>query len=389
MITIVADENESVIRCPSPTEFNFDVNIEEIETILSSASIENVEINDGLFERNTSSNLRIDGQINYIPISGPSFSPKLFSENSDLATVDSSGRITTVSSGMVDIFCRALQVTKKQNHSARFVSPTVSDVFLNYLSGTLGKHATEAVDGFIASGGALNLFSVKNNQSLEFQRSASCWLSSLNWTGVSPSNSEGGYQRGGTLVSPKHLILANHFNIPNGATVLFVTDNNVVVSRTISNSVQVSGSDIRVGILNNDVGEGVSFYSVLPNNWRDYLATVSQTYLPLVSIDQDQNIFCRELVSISVGLIGEAIVHRNAILGDRQNFTQSIVSGDSGQPLFLLINNTPVFFGIHYTSTSASRINKYITEINAAMTTLGGGYQLTEADLSGFTDFSS
>jgi hypothetical protein len=31
----------------------------------------------------------------------------------------------------------------------------------------------------------------------------------------------------------------------------------------------------------------------------------------------------------------------------------------------------------------------YTTEINAAMTTLGGGYQLTTADLSTFTNFAS
>jgi len=52
------------------------------------------------------------------------------------------------------------------------------------------------------------------------------------------------------------------------------------------------------------------------------------------------------------------------------------------------INGELVLQGAQSTTRSNSNIAGAITEINAAMTALGGGYQLTTVDLSGFTTFA-
>ncbi|XZE20845.1 hypothetical protein SH449x_000735 [Pirellulaceae bacterium SH449] len=44
--------------------------------------------------------------------------------------------------------------------------------------------------------------------------------------------------------------------------------------------------------------------------------------------------------------------------------------------------------GCHFTAIGCPNIGMYASEVNAAMTTLGGGYQLTPIDLSAFTDWS-
>lgn len=389
MISIAPDATEIKIRCPLSSESNFSLELQEVEIVLSASSTSNVEISDGLFQRNVGSSARYDAIVYYIPEVGDVTIPNFSSSNSSIATVGNSGNVTTVGSGNVDIFCRAFQTTKKVTHNARTVTPTTTDTFLNYLDGTLGKHSTNEGNSVIAGGGQLNLFSVKNPQTPTYTRNSSCWASLLDWTGVSPHNSAGGFQRGGTLVSPRHLVWANHFNIPNGTTITFVSAENEVFTRTLTSSIQIGTSDIRVGVLNGDIDESVSHYSVLPSNWNDYLVTVSQTYIPLVTTDQEQKAICRELNNISITVHGGRIFHRFAQISPRQNFSENIVVGDSGQPMFMIIDGEMVFLGCHYNTGAIVSLHEYITEINAAMTTLGGGYQLTEVDLSGFTDFSS
>lgn len=386
MIEIVPDSEAQRLRCPPPSESDFDIELEEIEVTLSSASTSDFEINDALFRRNTGASVRYDATVAYIPKVGDVAAPKFTSANPAIATVSNNGNVTTVGSGNVDIACRAFQTTKKVTHNARTETPTTTETFVNYLEGTLGEHSAGEGNLVISGGGELNLFSVKNPQTSTYTRNAGCWASSLNWTGVSPHNFSGGFQRGGTLVSPRHLIWANHFNIPNGTTITFVNAHNQAFTRTITSSTDIQNSDIRVGVLNSDIDASIAFYSVLPADWRDYLPTVFFTLLPLVTTDQEQKALCRELTNVtSIGLIA----HRRAPSPPRQALSENIVVGDSGQPMFMLINGEMVFMGTHYTNFGIAPIMTRITEINAAMATLGGGYQLTQADLSEFTNFAS
>jgi len=387
MINITADGEANVLRCPLPSESDFDLELQEVEVVLSSSSTEEVEINDGLFLRNIGSSIRYDGLISYSPLIGDIAVPKFTSGDPSIATVSSSGNITTIESGNVDIFCRAFQTTKKVTHNARFQTPVTLDTFLNYLEGTLGNQSTNETDSIIAIGGDLNLFSVKSPQTNTYTRNSSCWASSLDWTGVSPHNSADQFRRGGTLVSPRHLIWANHFNIPNGTTITFISNTNEVVTRTISNSLAIPSSDSQVGILNEDVPSSISYYLVMPPNWRDYLVNAFLTFLPLITTDQEQKALCRELTNgnLQSGLYA----HRRANEEPRASLSENIIVGDSGQPMFMLVNGEMVFLGCHYTSFGIFPIHTYFEAINAAMITLGGGYQLTEVDLSGFTDFSS
>jgi hypothetical protein len=70
---------------------------------------------------------------------------------------------------------------------------------------------------------------------------------------------------------------------------------------------------------------------------------------------------------------------------------ENIVGGDSGHPSCIIINNQLVIMTCTYGGWSGQIAGPnylaYHTEINAAMTSLGGGYQLTEIDLSGFPTY--
>jgi hypothetical protein len=387
MISITADSEANILRCPPPSESDFNLELQEIEVVLSSASTTTITIDDGSYERSTGASVRYDAIVAYLPQVGNATVPKFESANTSIATVASNGSITTVGSGVVDIFCRAFKTSKKVAHNARFQNPTTVETFLNYLDGTLGSHSTAVLDSLINAGGQTALFSEKNNQTNTYARNAACWASSLDWSGVSPTNSAEAFKRGGTLISPRHLVWANHFNIPNGTTLTFVNNANEVFTKTVINSLRIGATDIRVGVLNSDVDQSVTYYAVLPADYRDYLVSVLLTYLPLITTDQEQKALCREL--INVGASGQSWAHRAAQTGNRADYTENLVVGDSGQPLFMLINGQLVLLGSHYSAGAVPQLANYTTEINAAMTTLGGGYQLTTADLSAFTNFAN
>lgn len=382
MISINADGNAKQLRCPSPSESDFNIELDEIEVVLSAGSLETYISDDALYERNTSATIRYDARVSYVPVTGVVTTPLFRSSDQSVALVSASGDVTIKGTGAVDLFCRAFQTTKKVTHNARTQNPATVDSFTSYVDGSLGAHTTTSTDALL-SGEDVNLFSSTN----PFTRNSQCWAASLDWTGVSPTNSLDPLRRGGALISPRHLVWANHFNIPNETSLTFVDNINQTVIRTVSNSLQVSNSDIRVGVLNEDVSESISFYSVLPAGWRDYLVTVLSTSLPLITITQDKKVICREMFNILSN--SQLLAHGIAQKTNRSAYTAPLVVGDSGQPLFILINGELILLGCHYTATGIPQLAKYIDEINAAMTTLGGGYQLTTADLSAFTNFAN
>jgi hypothetical protein len=70
-----------------------------------------------------------------------------------------------------------------------------------------------------------------------------------------------------------------------------------------------------------------------------------------------------------------------------REFYEPVVRFDSGNPMFLIINNQLVVLSVITGEGTGSFITGYISQINNIMNTLGGGYQLTPIDLSSFTSF--
>ena len=62
----------------------------------------------------------------------------------------------------------------------------------------------------------------------------------------------------------------------------------------------------------------------------------------------------------------------------------AVISGDSGNPAFLLIDDEPVLMLTHFFAVYGPFYTSSFDEVNAAMTALGGGYQLTEINLTGY-----
>jgi hypothetical protein len=274
------------------------------------------------------------------------------------------------------------------------ITGQTSLTFDGYIAGSLSKEVSDAVDTRINGLNATTakpIYSTQNHDTSTYVRNSGCWVADLNLTSISPWNSTEGKNRAGVLISPRHILFAAHYQINNGATVRFIDSNNNVVTRTMVNKLTHPDytpyyPDITVGLLNSDVPASIGFVKILPQNWRDYFPSLSATYrLPCLVLDQEEKALISELYSL--GNLASFLVSNNAT---RANFFENIVLGDSGNPAFLIINDELVIvtvwtFGGGGSGTS---ILVHKNAINTMMATLGGGYSLTEIDLSGFTDFS-
>lgn len=255
--------------------------------------------------------------------------------------------------------------------------------------GSLARHCTDQINGLIAGKTDLNVFDIATWASTpaSFPRNADCWANGIDLSCASPWNSQSGSIRAGTLVSKRHVVFANHegFYLNNGATITFVTPDSQAVVREVIASQRVGTTDIHVGLLGEDVPQGIAFAKVLPSNWSAYMSLTgggfNRLFVPVLWLNQTETAAIRHLPSL-----GQS-ASTDAPGGVYANYSQAIATNDSGNPMFLVINGEPVLLACQFTPGAGPHLAHHATAVNAAMSALGGGYQLTTVDLSAFTQF--
>lgn len=253
--------------------------------------------------------------------------------------------------------------------------------------GSLRAHIIAQIDDRLAASTpatGLALYSTRTPGTSTYVRNTSNWAASADLTAHAAYNSASNTAwTGATLISPCHIITADHTSpwLTIGATLHFVSLTNTVTSRTITAAQTITGTDIRICKLNADVGTDINFARILPATWGNKLPTLGAATLPIARITQNQTLIVEELVSLDTN------ARFTRAPSSRADWYQPAVVGDSGTPSFFLVNGQMILITTRYTSESGPSASSYAAEINAAMTTLGGGYQLTEASLSSFTTF--
>lgn len=256
------------------------------------------------------------------------------------------------------------------------------------VTGSLRRHCDTYVDGRISATTSYsdrqNLFSSRDSLSGTYVRNTNCVTADLDMTPLAAWNSDGGYQKGPTLVTPRHIIGAVHHGWNPGTTVHFVTPSNVTHTRTITDTAVVTGTDILLGKLDSDVPAGIDFVKVLPSGWAAKLPTLSIFGMPVFSSDQGKRVYVRNVRSISTFVQCEP-----PNLFSRIGFYKAAVQGDSGSPCFAAVGGEMVLLCCWYGGDGGSgpSVENYASAINSALSTLGGGYSLTTVNLGSYTSF--
>ena len=135
--------------------------------------------------------------------------------------------------------------------------------------------------------------------------------------------------------------------------------------------------------------------SVLPDNYADYLR--NGRGLPCIRLNQEEKVLVGNVSEIT-----DSNRRTNAMLppvgSPRRDFFGNLqlglIAGDSGNPMFIIVNGRPVLLTVWTSPESGTSIHVYKSDLNVMMSQLSAtvgaptNYQLQEIDLTGFTKLS-
>lgn len=237
------------------------------------------------------------------------------------------------------------------------------------------------------------VYSSQDPYQKRFIRNPSCWINGVsNISCFSPAQLSGATwsHRAGTLITKRHIVYAKHFAIsilPSGTPILFVDENNNVVTRNLVSQAADTDSDITIGLLDNEVPDNIKIASVLPPDFVKYFPT-GKSFL-VVSLDQEEKAILRLCFSLQdnqfyTGELNAAWI--DPALSKYSNFCEQIVIGDSGNPSFAIINNELVLLGCWYSIAYGPHIGARYTVVNNLIERLSPGqnYSLSQVSLDSF-----
>jgi hypothetical protein len=358
----------------------------------SAGSTSNVAVQDMNYVRTTGATTVTDWRWTY-SASPFNLSPTTVTRTADPAyltpSVSDPYLWTWVGNGATQLTLSTSTSTYRTNVTSATATGQTVDVWASNVTGSLRAHAEAEIDDRIAGqtpSTSMPLWSTRTPGTSTYVRNTGCWGADINLTPFAAYNSAAasGFENwaGLTLITPRHVIGAEHTNNPFvGSTIHFVAADNTVCSRTITAVQRVGTTDIRIGLLNADVDAGIAFARVLPSAWAAKLPSLSSRRVALARITQLQRLSVAELYQLDEDAnFVPSLTHASFHVG--------AYYGDSGSPVFLVVNDAMVLLGTLWSASEAPSVTYHRTAINAAITALGGGYTaMTDADLSSFTSF--
>ena len=268
----------------------------------------------------------------------------------------------------------------------------------NWYKKPLSKDIDSAISGLTANDSTKLIFSTMTPNGIccngdsstdpvnpVFIRSTTCWAKNIDTSPISPWNNGGGYSAPlnaggfggvGTLVSPRHIVLTNHFYVKTGKKFIFVAMDNTCYIRTLTTTARVGSSDIIIGLLDSDLPSNVSFCQIASLNLANIPSSTNQFPMFMSNVSKK--------AIIADGYAQANISQRYAASSETQksNFFESAVDGTSANPMCFVYNNKLILLSLVRSTVSGDLISNYINGCNSVMSSLGGGYQLSVFDLN-------
>jgi len=229
------------------------------------------------------------------------------------------------------------------------------------------------------------VFTSQDHKSSAYVRNPDLWCRDLDITCVSPWNSSGDHKKAGTLVTPRHIIGAAHYEYSVGAVVRFVEKNGAVHDRTVIGKARHPDykpyyPDLTIYTLDSDLPSTIKPCSVMPSNYKSYLDNTSKIKIPCLGLDQEEKAL---IIDWSAG--GRM---RTPTDSKRRIFHENKIGGDSGNPAFLVFDGELVLVTVwtYGGAGGGTPVADHISDINTMITTadtqagVSTNYTVTEAD---------
>lgn len=217
-----------------------------------------------------------------------------------------------------------------------------------------------------------------------FELNDKFWLKDMDFSCVSPWNDAMGRYGAGVAVTKRHILYSNHFNIGKGTRILFVGQDGEMCPCYLEGSRRVGDTGLMVGLLNAEVTPNIIPAKVLPTDFAKYIGDA--VGFPVVTFNQNEEAVLSE--SGRETKEGEGPRRWGALSSTNaawKAYQKTLISGDSGNPAFMLIGNQPVLIYCIYGGGggTGNSIHAYRREIQVAMDKLCPGYKLEEFDFTG------
>ena len=107
-----------------------------------------------------------------------------------------------------------------------------------YKFGNISRYCSEQIDDLLDESMSMEVngkvYISQDHATSGYMRNEDLWCGDLDITCVSPWNSSGGHKKAGTLITPRHIIGAAHYEYSVGTVVRFVEKNGTVHDRTVT-----------------------------------------------------------------------------------------------------------------------------------------------------------
>lgn len=270
--------------------------------------------------------------------------------------------------GIVVIAIAALLLLGRRSAAAAPVTPATPAPaappadWLAHIKATLSRlmERTAGLD----DGRALRLMLPWNSAApTSFIYNPECWAAPLDWTGLAQAIDGAGTMGGGTLISRRHILLADHVLTSANATIWFANKAGTTFQHQIVQRVRIGDSDIAIGTLDRDVDPSLRVYRVLADGWERRVSDLQDgsgtafgqpwysvgMRLPVLYTNQDRFALTAD-VTVVQGVVGQAAIAQvePPTFQPAQRFYRAQRGGDSGNPIFTLVGDELVLLGAWY-----------------------------------------
>ncbi|HWB01215.1 MAG TPA: hypothetical protein VG713_22150 [Pirellulales bacterium] len=329
----------------------------------------------------------------------------------DLASFDPSTGIVTANdaSATVRILCKAK--IQRQIQVPVTVATQTTSTFAEFAAGSLAKAAKDAIDTALGAMGPtdyqnLAKWKMWNQVGLNVTINAAGWHHPFDLTCVPWGNSySGNAQHAGTLVSPRHILMADHYALVAPCEIYFV-DPSGIRTFNVLECRKVGLTDFNVGILDADAPSSIKPAVVPPANiWTAYCpAGFTTLNVPVILTNQDRMAYVGVLnildQSPPAGAAGASVAVYRSTDATEGLWAYGVRTGDSGHPIIMPVGSQTMILSVWGGGNPAAAwvgdgtdVSANIDGINATMHalsvahSLSSDYQLTVADLSAYESY--